>query len=120
MVFKIDGTDITPWIASEGIKWQRYDVDAPKAGRTMDGRMQRGRVATKIKMTITCVPLTGSDLQTLLNLILPEYVSVEYDDPQYGHRVATFYANNNPASYWVKRPEGTEWWSEISFPLVER
>ena len=120
MVFKIDGTDITPWIAASGIKWTRYDVEAPKAGRTMDGRMQRGRVATKIKLEIKCVPLTAADTRTLLNLIKPEYVSVEYDDPMYGHRVGTFYANNNPATYWMRMRDGTEYYSEISFPLVER
>lgn len=120
MVFKIGTTDITPWIASGGIKWTRYDVEAPKAGRTMDGKMQRGRVATKIKMEITCTPLTLANTRTLLNLILPEYVTVTYDDPMYGMRSATFYSNNNPATYWMKMRDGTEYYSSITFPLIER
>lgn len=120
MVLKINGTDITPYIASGGIKWTRYDIDAPKAGRTMDGTMQRGRVATKVKMEITCTPLPKDKLRELLNLILPEYVKVEYEDPMNGLRIGTFYSNNNPATYWLQRPDGSEWYTEITFPLVER
>ena len=32
MVFKINGTDITPYIAAGGLKWQRQDIDGPNAG----------------------------------------------------------------------------------------
>jgi hypothetical protein len=32
----------------------------------------------------------------------------------------TMYSNNNPASFLMRKPDGTEWWSGISFPLIER
>lgn len=116
----IDGTEITEYIAFGGLKWSRNDIDGADAGRTMDGTMQRGRVTTKIRLDITCRPLKASELSIVLNLIYPEYVTVTYDDPMYGTRTVEMYSNNNPASYMLERDDGTEWWSDVTFPLIER
>lgn len=120
MVFEIDGVDMTPYIAFNGIKWQRYDIDSPNTGRAMNGLMYRGRVSTKIKLEIKCRPLKATELSIVLNAVLPEYVSVTYDDPMEGRVTKTMYSNNNPASYYMLKPNGTEYWTEVSFPLVER
>ena len=120
MILTVNGVDITPFIASGGIKWTRSDIDAPNTGRTMDGTMMRGRITTKIRLDITCIPLVASDLSTVLNAIYPEFVTVRYSDPMYGTRIVTMYSNNNPASYLMKKPNGDEYWTGITFPLIER
>lgn len=120
MKIEIDGVDITNFIAFRGLKWSRNDIDAQNAGRALDGTMIRDRVATKIRLDVTCRPLKAEELKVVLNLIQPEYVKVTYDDPMLGRRTGTFYANNNPASYCMLAEDGTEWWQEVSFPLVER
>lgn len=119
MVLKIDNTDIVDYIAYNGLKWERYDVDSPDTGRTLDAKMHRGRVATKIRMDITCRPMNSTELRTLLNLILPEYITVEYDDPMLGRVTKQMYSNNNPASYLIKKRDGRELWSGVTFPLIE-
>ena len=48
MVFKINGTDILPYVAYQGLKWQRNDLDSEGAGRTLDGIMHRARVSSKM------------------------------------------------------------------------
>lgn len=117
----IDGTNITDMIAHQGVQWKRNDVDGPNAGRTMSGLMIRDRVATKIRLDITCRPLTNDQLYTLLNLIYPEFVSVTYDDPMEGVVTKTMYANNNVAKFLFPRPGDTvEYWTGVTFPLVER
>lgn len=131
----IDGVDITPYIAYQGVQWSRNDVDGPNAGRTMSGLMVRDRVATKIRLDITCRPLKTDELRTLLNIIYPEFVTVVYEDPMQGMVSKTMYANNNKAQFLQKyEPEETDcqWicgkdpgqpyerWFNISFPLVER
>jgi len=129
----IDGTDITNLIANKGVKWSRYDVDGPSTGRTISGLMVRDRVATKIRLDITCRVMTSDELETLLNLILPEFVTVTYEDPQDGLVTRTMYANNNSAEFllrrhfeapdelWYMEPRpDIEYWYNISFPLVER
>lgn len=120
MMLKINGVDFMPFIANQGVKWQRNDIDAPNSGRTMDGMMQRGRVATKIRLDITCRPLRAEEARLVLNTILPEYVHVDYYDPMSGYRSGvTMYSNNNPASFLIEKPED-DWWSGITFPLIER
>lgn len=131
----IDGTDITHLIAHNGVKWQRNDVDGPSTGRTISGLMVRDRVATKIRLDITCRPMKITELRPLLNLLLPVFVQVTYDDPMYGVVTKTMYANNNPAEFLMaKKPKpgdcwwichddelpAEEYWYNITFPLVER
>ncbi len=121
MTFTIDGVDMTPYVAYGGFKWSRNDVDSSDAGRTMDATMHRGRVATKIRLDITCRPLLLSEASIVLTAIMPEFVTVRYTDPQEGIVVTkTMYANNNPASFSIKKSNGLEYWGGITFPLVER
>lgn len=120
MTLTVNGVDMTPYIAYGGLKWQRNDIDSPATGRSLDGLMHRGRVTTKIRLDITCRLLTASELQLVLNTIYPEYVTVTYDDPMYGRVTKTMYSNNNPASYQIKKPNGIEYWSGVTFPLIER
>ena len=115
----INGTDVTNYIAAQGLQWQRNDIDGPDAGRSMDGVMHRLRVGTKIRLDVTCRPLRAAELRTLLNLIYPEYVTVVYDDPMYGRVSKTMYSNNNPASFFRRRPDGVEVWTGVTFALVE-
>lgn len=121
MTFQVDGVDLTPYIASGGIQWTRNDVDGTNAGRAMDATMYRDRVAIKFKFTITCRPLTMSEAATVLSAIEPEYVSVTYTNPMTGSdTTGEAYSNNVPATYLFKDKSGTEWWTGITFPLIER
>lgn len=121
MTLTIDGVDMTPYVANRGIKWQRSDLDAPNSGRGLDGRMIRSRVASKIRLDVTCTPLTADKASIVLTAIMPEWVTVTYTDPQLGKDVTkTMYSNNNPASYLMRKPDGTEYWDGITFPLIER
>lgn len=120
MILKINGVDFLPFIAKQGVKWQRNDIDAANSGRTMDGTMQRGRVTTKARLDITCRPLTAEEAMTVLNTIFPEYIYVDYYDPMVGYRYnVEMYSNNTPASFLIEKPED-DWWSGITFPLIER
>lgn len=120
MTLTIDGINFVPFIAYGGLKWSRQDIDSPDTGRDMEGVMHRGRVGTKIRLDITCRLLKASELSTVLNAIYPEYVTVTYDDPMLGTVTKTMYSNNNPAVYQFHRTDGTEYWSGVTFPLIER
>lgn len=119
MILEIDGVNVLPYVAHQGIKWQRSDIDSSEAGRTMDGQMHRGRVATKIRLDITCRPLKSDEISIVLNAVLPEYVLVHYLDPMYGEVTKRMYSNNNPATHMLIQDDGTEWWSDVTFPLIE-
>lgn len=118
---KIDSTDITELIAYQGVQWKRNDIDGPNAGRTLSGLMIRDRVATKIRLDITCRILNREEVRTLLNLLMPEFVSVTYDDPMDGVVTRTMYANNNEAKFLRSLDnDSDELWDNVTFPLVER
>ena len=76
--FRVGGVNLLPYIAEDGIRWTRFDVEAPDTGRTLDGVMHRGRVAKKVRLDITCRPLQTSEAMTVLRAIEPEIVSVQY------------------------------------------
>lgn len=120
MVFEINGINMVPYVKHRGFKWTRNDVDGPDAGRTMDAVMHRLRVATKIRLDIQCRPLLQREAEIVLSAILPEYVTVRYQDPMSGVVIKTMYSNNNPASYCVRKNDGREYWDGIEFPLVEQ
>ena len=120
MTLTVNGVNMLPYVAYQGLKWQRSDIEASDAGRTMDGILHRGRVATKVRLDVTCRPLTSSEASIVLNAILPEWVTVTYTDPMSGTVTKTMYSNNNPASFMLKKKDGREYWNGITFPLIEQ
>ena len=118
--FCIDGVDFARVIKYKGIKWTRNDIDSSNAGRTLSGLMNRGRVTTKIKLEVTCLPVPQNVANTILMLVYPEYVKVHYVDPLFGERLVQFYSNNVPATFCIQATDDSLLWDEISFPLVER
>lgn len=120
MVFKINGVNCLPFVDDEGFAWSRNDIDSDQAGRTMDGQMHRGRIAIKKRLDITCKPLTTQQTMTLLNLIRPEFVEVEYTDPMDGVIYATMYSNNVPATIMCINEDGNPVWTGIKFPLIQQ
>lgn len=51
--FTVNNVNMLPYIAEDGLKWTRFDVEAPDTGRTPDGVMHRGRVAVRIRLDFT-------------------------------------------------------------------
>ena len=118
--FAIGGVSFLSYLAEDGIKWTRFDVEAPDTGRTLDGVMHRGRVASKVRLDITCRPLTSAEATAVLGAIRPEFVTVRYTDPQDGLVSKTMYSNNIPTICATVNPDGTAVWKGLSFPLIER
>jgi len=115
MRIAINGVDITDYIKYQGVKWSRNDIDGVNAGRNLAGTMIRDRVSTKIRMDITCRPLTWREHQILMNLLMPEFVTVAYTDPLTGSTTSkVMYANNHDSTYTLAKRDG------IAFPLIEK
>jgi len=67
--FSIGSTNIISYILEDGLTFEYFDIDAPDAGRTLDGKMHRARVAQKVKITVRCRPLTTAQLSSIQNLM---------------------------------------------------
>lgn len=117
----IDGVEITDYIAYNGLKRSRNDIDSPDSGRTLDGLMHRVRVATKLRWDVTCRPLKADELALIERLIMPVWISVTIvGDAYYGTWTRTCYANNTAAEYLIRKPDGDQYWGGVTFPLIER
>lgn len=113
--------DITPYIAFGGLKWSRNDVEAANAGRMQTGEMERDRVAIKYRWDVTCRPLTATEQANILTLINPVFVDVKYTDPLTNSDTSdTYYSNNIPSTFAIRQSNGTEYWTGLAFPLVQK
>lgn len=111
--------DITPYIANDGLKLSRNGLDGPNAGRSLNGKMIRDRIAIKDKIEISCRPLDDNELNILINLVEPETITVEFFSPRDNGIVRkNMYSGDLSMSYLFKR-KNTTLWSGISFSLVE-
>lgn len=112
--------NITPYIAYQGVSFSFNAVEAPDAGRTLDGIMHRGLVAIKEKMEIKTIPLNRAQIAAIHSLLLPETFLVRVNPYPNTNASKTFtmYANNFKTSYIIHRNNGEEVQS-MTFPLVE-
>lgn len=121
MTLEINGVNIVPFIAYGGYVYQLSDIDAPDSGRTMDAEMHRGRVASKVRLDITCKPLSSTEVRTVLAAIYPEWVTVRYYDPEKGAvYTKTMYSNNRKATFLQHRERIGDLWNIGTFPLAEK
>ena len=118
--FTVNDVNLLPYIAEDGLRWTRFDVEAPDTGRTLDGVMHRGKVAVKIRLDVTCRPLTSAEAAVVLNAIAPQYVTVRYTDPMYGSVTKTMYSNNIPTICATVYDDGSARWEGLELPLIER
>lgn len=126
MTFRImnsSGTyvDMLPFIAAGGLKWSRSDTSGGNKSTMQNGETWRDRIATKCQWEITCKPLKAADLKTVLQLIAPEYVTVNFTDPNLNaRRTASLYSDSCPSTFLIRRADGTEYWGGVQFTLIEK
>jgi len=118
-VFKIGDTDFTSFILQGKLNWEKNDIDSSSSARTLDGTMNRRRVASKRKMSVTCKRLTTEQLQALCAALSPVFVPVTYLDPAQGVVTKTFYSSQLTAATWATIG-GKTYWDNAKFSLVER
>lgn len=120
MKMYIDGTDITDMIKFGGVSWSSNSVDAPNAGRSLDGIMHRKLIGFKNKFEVQCVPLTTVQMNTLNTLLAKEWLSVRVVTNS-GSVTRTMYPGATvKASFLILRDSGLELWDGFSFSLIER
>lgn len=113
-------TDITPYIAWQGLTFSLNSVDAPDAGRDMAGLMHRGMIAIKEKMNIQTIPLTKARVASMFTYLQLDafYVRVTPYPNTNAAKTLHVYTNNVKTSYIIHRTSGEDYQS-LSFPLIE-
>lgn len=82
MIFKVDGIDLTEFVAANEYNVERNDLDGPNAGRTMDTTMHRDYLGFKRKIQIKFIPLDKEKWADIEHNILrgKEWHTVEFED----------------------------------------
>lgn len=119
MYFAIDGQDFTDCLKMDGLGWERNDLDAAGAGRNLGGLMSRKKIATKRKLPVALGIVVGTRLCELVSALDKQYVSVTYDDVQFGRITRTFYGAQVSATPFYEQ-DGNTWYKDGAFNLTER
>lgn len=119
-IFKIGDFDITEFVSSGGLGWERNDIDSDKTTRMLNGDMYRKRVTKKRKLSISLLRLTTEQLQKIVVALAPEFISVTYLEPEVCAQVKrTFYGSTVSSSTWMT-VGGATYWDGTKFNIVEK
>lgn len=122
MVFTIDGLDIVPFIAEDGVDWTPNGVDGPDSGRAMNALMYRDLITHKARADITCLWLKKEEAVALYGRLMRKYVTVVTDTVPWINGTVTMemYSNNAKIKLSTEYTDGTQLFSDLQFPLIER
>lgn len=117
----LNGTDITKHIAQGGFSLSENDLDSPKAGRTLDGKMHRGKVTSKNRADIKLVDMKAADLEDLFTILRNEYFICETDlFPGQGAIRMEMYNSTRKYGVSIIDSDGVAWFQDTSFNIIER
>ena len=118
---KINGTEVAGYIKIDGFEWQRNDVDGSGAGRAVTGKAIRDLIASKIRLDCTCRELTSAERTTLEGLVFAApFLTVTCDDSIFRGSARTMYCTSMSSGFARRKPNGTEYWKDAKFVLVEQ
>ncbi len=120
-IFLINGHDYTRYLAEDGLKPVRNDLDANGSGRNLlDGLMYRSRIATKQKWTVSFNRLRGETLSRLEQDMDAEFVRITLLDAKENRYVERSYYTST-INEGVQRYIGGETvYDGVTFNLTER
>lgn len=122
MIFTINGVDIVPYLAENGLKWSWNGIDSPESGRDLSATMHRGLVSIKARCDVSCFWMNKTAARTVHQAIMPEYVTVVTDTIPWenGTVTMTMYSNNVEQSLETEYTDGVQMYKDLQFPLIER
>lgn len=118
---RINGTDITKYIAMGGFSLSENDLDSPKAGRTLDGIMHRGKVTSKNRADVKLVDVKAEVFEPLLAILRNEYFTAETDlFPGQGDLTMQMYNSTRKYGLSIIDSDGVAWYQDASFNIIQR
>lgn len=120
-IFLINGHDYTRYLAEDGLKPTRNDVDADGSGRNLlDALMYRTRIATKRKWTVSFNRLSGETLSQLERDMDAEFVRVTMLDAKENRHVERSYYTSTVTEGVQRYIGGETVYDGVTFNLTER
>lgn len=98
-------------------KMSIQDVSAPGAGRTLDSKMHKKKIAQKVKIELSWKYVNFSQGTTILNLTGSEYFTVTFIGIKGTTETKEFYRGDVSADFYGEPING---WAPLSFNIIER
>lgn len=96
------------------------DLDSDKSGRNQKGQMFRDRIAVKRKISCAFLPLTNSEMKTVLQAVSDQFFTIEYPDPMTGsNRSMTAYVGDRTVPIFIIK-DSKPMWDSVTLSIVER
>ena len=112
------GIDIIGLI--EEIKWSENDLDAPNAGRTLDGLMHRGKVTSKHRADIKLLPEKASTINPVLAIVRNEYFYCNTDLVPDGPLTMEMYNSVRSGGIMIVNTDRVIIHKDVAFNIIER
>lgn len=112
-------TDVTDIVMPGNFSVSPIQFAPKRAQSPLNGKTFGGLVSTTKKIDATCNPLTQTQTETLLPLISPEYVWVNYRDPELGWRTGIKMLSANAPATALSMVSGVIYWDGVTFSLTE-
>lgn len=122
-IFQLNGHDYTKYLAEEGLKPTKNDLDSDGSGRNLlDGLMYRSRIATKAKWTVSFNRLDEAVMQQLeSDLYATEnYISVTMLDAKQNRYVTRSYYCSTVDEGVQRYIGGRTVYDGVTFNITER
>lgn len=106
----------------EEIKWSENDLDSANSGRTLDGKMQRGKVTSKVKAEIKLLPKKAEVINPIFRILRSQYFYCETDLVPADVVPLTMEMYNSTRSGGVQiiNTDGEVVHKDVSFNIIER
>ena len=120
-IFKIGNHDYTRYLANDGLKPSKNDLDADGSGRNLlDGLMYRSRIATKAKWTVSFGRLTATMLVQLEGDMDSEFVSITLLDAKTNQYTTKSYYTSTINEGIQRCVDGDTVYDGVTFNITER
>lgn len=120
-IFKLNGHDYTKYLAEEGLKPSKNDLDADGSGRNLlDGLMYRSRIATKVKWTVSFLRLDEEVMAQLEADMDSDYVKITMLDAKVNRYVERSYYCSTINEGVQRYIGGRTVYDGVTFNITER
>lgn len=113
----VDGVEMP---CPSSYSWSLQDVSVGDSGRNESGKMYKGRVCQKRKISLEWWAKRPEEVAQILQAFNPEYITVKYVDAmQNAYITGEFYVGDRsaPVKQWIV---GNKLYEKVSFDIIER
>lgn len=119
--FTINGHDYAEYIAADGLKPSRNDLDKDGSGRNiLNGLMYRTRIDTKMKYSVTFLRLPADILAQLENDMSDEFFNVTLLEAKSNRHVTRTYYTSTINEGVQRYIDGVTYYDGVAFDITER